>query len=968
MVASADALSPFRHIMTERGSAERLRMALEASGRIGTWEWDLTTDTVTGDERAARLYGIDARLATEGAPAASFLVHVHPDDHGTVSDRFRAAIASGAPLETECRLRLTDGEERWISVQGRCRAAPDGRPALFAGVTFDITATKRAEADLRHEKEEREFILSLVKRHRLLLDPDDLMQLTAEAIGLRLGVDRTGFFEVVNDAIIRFGPCWTGGKLAPLTGEMPSASFGEDVGTVIREGGTLVFGGTADAVRPIEEALEATGSRAGISVPLIRHGRWEGAFYLGQAESRTWAASEVALVEEAAQLAWDAVERARAALQLRKRNRRLVGEVAERTAERDRVWEVSHDLLGIADPDGTWRSVNPAWTRTLGWEPHELIGKTSEWLLHPDELATRRERLETLSGGGDINRYELRMRTRGGEYRYVSWTATLADGRLYAIARDVTEEHRQQAALRAAEERTRLVLGAMDGVGIWSYDIAGDLFHSDAGFAALYGFTPEQAEAGASMAELLARVHPEDLERLMGVFVEMRDQTGGGEVEYRVVRPDGTLRWVMVRNHSLLNDKGELESVVGVGIDVTRLRELEESLRQAQKMEAVGQLTGGLAHDFNNLLTGISGALEMMQLRLKQGRIDALPRYIGVAQTAAGRAAALTHRLLAFARRQPLDLRPLDVAQLIAGIEDLLRGTVGPTVDLRVLHAADSWPVQVDANQLENALLNLCINARDAMPGGGVLTVETANVWLDEAGATERDLPPGAYLVLCVSDTGVGMPPEVVARAFEPFFTTKPKEQGTGLGLSMIYGFARQSGGQIRIRSAPGAGTTMSLYLPRHLGAAIDRGEGGRRATIRRVASDEVVLVVEDEPAVRMLVTDLLEELGYTAIEAGDGGEGAAVLRSDTRIDLLVTDVGLPGGMNGRQVADAARAARPGLPVLFITGFAENAVVGDGPLEAGMELLAKPFTIDALAARITRLIGTHRGIVTSSPL
>jgi CheY-like chemotaxis protein len=243
------------------------------------------------------------------------------------------------------------------------------------------------------------------------------------------------------------------------------------------------------------------------------------------------------------------------------------------------------------------------------------------------------------------------------------------------------------------------------------------------------------------------------------------------------------------------------------------------------------------------------------------------------------------------------------------------------------------------------------------MPDGGVLTVETANIWLDEAGAAERDLPPGAYLTLCVSDTGVGMPPEVVARAFEPFFTTKPKEQGTGLGLSMIYGFARQSGGQIHIRSAPGAGTTMSLFLPRHVGDAVALGEGGRRATIRPVATDDVVLVVEDEPGVRMLVTDLLDELGYAAIEAADGAEGVARLKSAARVDLLITDVGLPGGMNGRQVADIARELRPGLPVLFITGFAENAVVGDGPLEEGMELLAKPFTIDALAARVTRLVG-----------
>jgi len=943
--------------MSERGSADRLRLALEASGRIGTWEWDLATDTVTGDERTARLYGVDPQLAADGAPAAAFIAHIHPDDYVATSAQFQVAFGSGNPLETECRLRFPDGTERWISVQGRCRYAPDGRPALFAGVTFDITAAKVAEAELRRAKEEREFILALVQRQRRSQDADALMQLTAEAIGTRLAVDRAGFFEVVDDSIIRFGPCWTSGRLAPMTGEMPSASFGTAISAVIRQGETLVFGGENGGSGSPDAVFDITGSRAGISVPFVRHGHWEGAFYLGQVEGRAWTTAEVALVEEAAQLAWDAVERARAAAQLRSFNEQLVGEVAERTAERDRVWEVSHDLLGIADPDGTWRSVNPAWTRTLGWEPHEIIGKTSEWLLHPDDVATRQARLVALREEGTLRPYELRMRTRDGDYRHLAWTATMVDRRLYTTARDVTRERRQQAALRAAEERTRLVLGAMDGVGIWSYDIAADRFHSDAGFAALYGFTAEQAEHGTSMAELLARIHPDDVGRMLAVVAEMRDQTGGGEVEYRVVRPDGSLRWVMVRNHSLLDAAGKLESVVGVGIDVTRLRELEESLRQAQKMEAVGQLTGGLAHDFNNLLTAISGALEMMQMRLKQGKIDALPRYIGAAQTAAGRAAALTHRLLAFARRQPLDPRPSDVGRLIAGIEDLLRGTVGPTIELRVLHAADSWPVQVDANQLENALLNLCINARDAMPDGGVLTVETANIWLDEVGAVERDLPPGAYLTLCVSDTGVGMSPEVVARAFEPFFTTKPKEQGTGLGLSMIYGFARQSGGQIHIRSAPGAGTTMSLYLPRHVGTAVAPGEGGRRATIRAVATDDVVLVVEDEPGVRMLVLDLLDELGYTAIEAGDGAEGVAALKSDRRIDLLITDVGLPGGMNGRQVADVARELRPDLPVLFITGFAENAVVGDGPLDEGMELLAKPFTIDALAARITRLVG-----------
>ena len=394
-----------------------------------------------------------------------------------------------------------------------------------------------------------------------------------------------------------------------------------------------------------------------------------------------------------------------------------------------------------------------------------------------------------------------------------------------------------------------------------------------------------------------------------------------------------------------------------VGRDVTEQRQAEEALRQSQKMEAVGQLTGGLAHDFNNLLTGISGSLELLGTRVRQGRIDDIERYVVAAQGASKRAAALTHRLLAFSRRQTLDPRPTDVNRLVHDIADLIRRTVGPEIALEVVGTVGLWTALVDPNQLENALLNLAINARDAMPDGGRLTVETGNRWMDERAARERDLPPGQYLSLCVSDTGTGMAPDIVARAFDPFFTTKPLGQGTGLGLSMIYGFARQSGGQVRIYSEVGEGTMVCIYLPRHYGEGGDAAAGaGRAGEVPRAIDGETVLVVDDEPTVRMLVADVLSDLGYAAIEAEDGASGLRVLESGARVDLLVTDVGLPGGMNGRQVADAARVLRPGLRVLFITGYAENAVVGNGHLEPGMEVLTKPFAIDDLADRIRRLI------------
>jgi len=928
-----------------RASEERLQMALDASGDVGTWEWDLVSDVVVGDERMARLYGVDPGFADEGAPASAYLKHIHPDDYVPFSRAIQAGFAHGLPVSHEYRLLFPDGTVRWLSVRGRCRNGADGRPERFAGVSLDISEAKRNEAALRHARDEREFILNLVERLRAQQDPDDVMQIAAEAVGLRLGVNRAGFFRVIDDRTLEYGACWIDGVLPPLTGSVPAASFGKGQGEAIRAGRTLIFG-----------APNAIGTKAGVSVPFLRGGRWEGGFYLSHAEPRAWTPEEVRFVEEIAQLSWDAAARVRAAASLKAVNESLAGEVADRTAERDRIWEVSRDLLGVLDLHGVWTSVNPAWTKMLGWSQDEIVGRTSEWLHHPDDQEPTREEIMRVIAGQDSSGFENRYRTSSGEYRTLSWQATRADRRIYVTARDVTEERRQQAALLAAEERTRLVLEAMDGVGVWTYDISVDRFYSDAGFAAVYGFEADRVEGGATLAEIVARTHPDDLGRLQQAIAQVRERQGDDEIEYRVVRPDGTIRWVMSRIHVLLDAAGNREKVIGVGLDVTRQRELEDRLRQARKMEAVGQLTGGLAHDFNNLLTAISGAMEMMQMRLKQGRIADLPRYIGAAQTASGRAAALTHRLLAFSRRQPLDPKPVDVNRLVADIEDLVRGTVGPGVMVEVIRDAALWPTLVDPNQLENALLNLCINARDAMPQGGHLTIRTANISLDARGAHDRDLTQGHYLALSVSDTGTGMTPDVIARAFDPFFTTKPMGQGTGLGLSMIYGFARQSGGQVRIESAVGEGTTMWLYLPRHDGPVEDGGQAGRRGEVPRSNKGEAVLVVDDEPAVRMLVTEILEDLGYVAMEAGDGPEALAFLHSNARIDLLITDVGLPGGMNGRQVADAARAARPELPVLFITGFAENAVVGDGPLEAGMELVTKPFSMEALGSRIRDMI------------
>ncbi len=539
-----------------------------------------------------------------------------------------------------------------------------------------------------------------------------------------------------------------------------------------------------------------------------------------------------------------------------------------------------------------------------------------------------------------------------------------------AVVVQVPGGARQVYTLESADRPYRVLIEQIQE-GALTLSVEGKVLYCNERLAAMLDM-PQERLVGQPLADFIL---PDDAPALAALLQGARTAPTRGEL---TLRSAGRSSLPVYLSLSVLRREEATPLFCGILTDLTEqklhVRELseanarlqaasverervEEVLRQSQKMEAVGQLTGGLAHDFNNLLAGISGSLELMALRIAQGRVAELDRYMVAAQGASRRAAALTHRLLAFSRRQTLDPRATDVNMLVSGMEDLIRRTVGPAVAIEVVGATGLWAALVDPPQLENALLNLCINARDAMPDGGRITIETHNKWLDDHAALTHDMPPGQYLSLCVTDTGTGMSPDLVAKVFEPFFTTKPIGEGTGLGLSMIYGFARQSGGQVRIYSEVGRGHH-GVHLPapalRRGGRRGPRGPG--HGTQARAEEGETVLVVDDEPSVRMLVTDVLADLGYRALEASDSAAGLKILQSDARIDLLVTDVGLPGGLNGRQMADAGRVTRPDLKVLFITGYAENAVLGNGYLVPGMQVLTKPFVLDILIARIRELV------------
>jgi PAS domain S-box-containing protein len=908
-----------------------------------------------------------ADMDTARATLRGWALHKDGSPYALSDYPSRRALLHGETVQAEPMI-YARGDGRLVDLEMYAGPVHSETGEIVAAVAVAIDVTERRLAEARQA-----FLFRLQDALRTLSEPAEILTAAATLLGRHLGAARIGYSEMQpDDETVLITNGYVDGA-APVNGLFRLATFGPRLEEAMRQGRTLVY----EDVQADDHGARAfgleLGTRAHVSTPLVRDGRFIGSLYVTHFKPYRWTPADIALIEDVAARIWDAAERGRAEARLRESEERLrlalessglgfweYDAITKKTARSAR-----HDaIFGYATPLADW-----SYDR---FSAH-IAESDREWV----EAGFR----AALEEGRDWA-FECAMIKVDGSHGWLKVRAQPQYGRNGQVVRllgtvaDITERKRGEEALNQTAAKFETFAQTMPSM-VWTSLPDGQIDWFNARVCEYSGVSEAEMKPDG-----WAPVHPEDIERATGIWREALASGQPFETEYRIRRHDGLYRWHLTRAVPIRGADGAIALWIGTSADIqdqksseqaladlnatleeqvrartAELLETEATLRQSQKMEAVGQLTGGLAHDFNNLLTGITGSLELLTIRVAQGRLSDLDRYLQTAQGAARRAASLTHRLLAFSRRQTLDPKPTDINKLVYGIDELIRRTVGPAVTLRVVDTPGLWAVLADPNQLENALLNLCINARDAMPEGGDLIIETANRILDAAEAKGLDLPAGAYVSLSVSDTGGGMPADVIARAFDPFFTTKPIGEGTGLGLSMVYGFARQSGGQARIYSQPGQGARVCLYLPRHVGdnAGWEPSEEGRRAE-PGAGAGRTVLVVDDEPSVRMLIHEVLGELGYKVLQAEDADAGLKILQSSTPIDLLVTDVGLPGGMNGRQLADAARVTRPKLNILFITGYAENAALREHHFQPGLHILTKPFTLEALGGRVSEII------------
>ena len=764
----------------------RLRRAQEAGG-VGIFSVDLNTEILRPTPEFCKIYGIDETAALPISVIQALVV----DEDQEVASNPETRQKGTSPLNVEYRIRRADnGEKRIIARRGEFEFDGDSRPIRFVGVVQDVTERRKAQREVRDSEARFRALAQAIPNHVWTAKPDGQLDWFNDRVYEYAGrdqgeLDGESWITLVHpDDVVVTGERW---KKALEAGETYQTEF-------------RLRDRSGDFRWHIVRAVPITNEGGRIL-------RWIG--------TNT------------------EVEELRATREkLENLNRTLEQRVTERTADRDRMWRLSTDIMLVASLDAKIAAINPAWTSMLGWCEDDLIGRSFMDLIHPDDIQATLDEVGKLGQGVTTFLFENRYARKDGSYRTISWTAVPDNGFIHAVGRDVTEER------QAAES----------------------------------------------------------------------------------------------------------------------LRKTELALLQAQKMEAIGNLTGGVAHDFNNLLQVVAGNLQLLSKDVTGN--EKAERRITNALAGVNRGSKLAAQLLAFGRRQALEPRVVNIGRLVRGMDEMLRRTIGEGVEIETVVSGGLWNALIDPMQIENAILNLAINARDAMEGFGKLTIEAGNAYIDDAYARRHDdVTTGQYVVLSVTDTGSGMSPDVMAKVFDPFFSTKPEGKGTGLGLSMVYGFVKQTGGHVKLYSEVGQGTTVKMYLPRSNQQEDIEVE---RSDLPIEGGQETILVAEDDEGVRATVVEMLQDLGYRVLKAPDAASALTILESGVAIDLLFTDVVMPGPLKSTELAKKAKERAPHIAVLFTSGYTENSIVHGGRLDPGVQLLSKPYSREQLALKVRHVLDNSR--------
>ncbi len=875
--------------------ADRIADLLRMAGRmvrLGSWRVDLEPLGITWGEGTDLIH--DMPGANPPSLEAAFDFYA-PEHRGRIRKVFQAAVTDGTPFDETLQIISATGRRKWVRAIGEPERGPDGVILCVRGALQDVSEVVAMREEARAASERLMQTMENISDGFMTIDFDWRFRFLNSKAQELLGRDA--------DALI-------GKHVWTEFPEKAAARFRQEYETALREERTARFVEYYPAPLDTWFEVNAYPTDDGLAV------------YFRDVTAQRKTEEHLRLLEAAVSRQSDIL---------------LITEGQDMDA-----------------PDGPRIVyVNDAFEKITGYSRQDAIGKTPRILQGPNTQRAELDRIRRAIEAGRAVRSELlNYRKDGTEFWLELEITPLLDqaGRpahFVAIERDITERKAQEEALLLSQERFRLLSLATRDV-IWDWDAATNLVWWNDNMASTFGHDPGPMLRGPEAWE--DRVHPDDRERVVRDFGEVLESSDSTwQSEYRYLRADGSVAHVMDRGFIMRDETGKATRILGSMTDVTERKQTEDRLRQSQKLEAIGQLTGGVSHDMNNLLTIIMGNAELLGDRLADR--PELQAMVEETLFAAERGAELGKRLLAIARQQPLQPRSLNVNHLIAGVKGLLKRTLSKDIELEICLANDPCITHVDPAQLELAVLNIVLNARDAMEDDGRLVIETGFASLDHShDSFNLDVDPGDYIVISVSDTGPGMPPEVRDKAFEPFFTTKPPGKGTGLGLSMVFGFVKQSGGHARIYSEPGEGTTVRIYLPCTGQGEIPAPDRPDRTGVRRGC--EHILVVEDDAPVRKHLVAQLCDLGYRITTSRNGAEALEILEHTDGIDLMFTDIVMPGGMNGRQLADAALAQRPDLKILFTSGYTENVMLHRGRLDEGVHFLGKPYRRDDLMAKL----------------